>query len=385
MEDLNLDSILTSDEFEDSLFGENVEETQDVLASKEEPVQEDKDKNKIETTEVDAETLFAEKPESVGSEDDSKDGENTSSNKDDSNSPNKNFYSSIAAAFSEDGIFPDLDDETISKIKGPEDLADIVEKQIQAKFDERQRRIDEALNAGMEPDEIKSYENTISYLDDIKDDDITAENENSENLRKRLIYQDFINRGWSKERAQREVTKSFNAGTDIDDAKEALTSNKDFFKGKYNSLLDEAKAAEQEEIQRTKEEATQLKKSILEDKKVFGDVEIDAATRQKIFDNVSKPIYRDEDGNYLTAVQKYQLENKADFLKNLGIVYTLTDGFKNLEGLVKSKVNKEVKKGLRELEHTINNTARTSDGNLKFVGGNEDEQSFINSGFKLDV
>lgn len=385
MEDLNLDNILTSDEFEDSLFGENVEETQDVLASKEEPVQEDKDKNKIETTEVDAETLFAEKPESVGSEDDSKDGENTSSNKDDSNSPNKNFYSSIAAAFSEDGIFPDLDDETISKIKGPEDLADIVEKQIQAKFDERQRRIDEALNAGMEPDEIKSYENTISYLDDIKDDDITAENENSENLRKRLIYQDFINRGWSKERAQREVTKSFNAGTDIDDAKEALTSNKDFFKGKYNSILDEAKAEEQEEIQRTKEEAAKLKKSILEDKKVFGDVEINAATRQKIFDNVSKPIYRDEDGNYLTAVQKYQLENKADFLKNLGIIYTLTDGFKNLEGLVKSKVNKEVKKGLRELEHTINNTARTSDGNLKFVGGNEDEQSFINSGFKLDV
>lgn len=385
MEDLNLDSILTSDEFEDSLFGENDEETQDVLTSKEEPVQEDKDKNKIETTEVDAETLFAEKPESVGSEDDSKDGENTSSNKDDSNSPNKNFYSSIAAAFSEDGIFPDLDDETISKIKGPEDLADIVEKQIQAKFDERQRRIDEALNAGMEPDEIKSYENTISYLDDIKDDDITAENENSENLRKRLIYQDFINRGWSKERAQREVTKSFNAGTDIDDAKDALTSNKDFFKGKYNSILDEAKTAEQEEIQRTKEEAAKLKKSILEDKKVFGDVEIDAATRQKIFDNVSKPIYRDEEGNYLTAVQKYQLENKADFLKNLGIIYTLTDGFKNLEGLVKSKVNKEVKKGLRELEHTINNTARTSDGNLKFVGGNEDEQSFINSGFKLDV
>lgn len=385
MEDLNLDNILTSDEFEDSLFGENVEETQDVLTSKEEPVQEDKDKNKIETTEVDAETLFAEKPESVGSEDDSKDGENTSSNKDDSNSPNKNFYSSIAAAFSEDGIFPDLDDETISKIKGPEDLADIVEKQIQSKFDERQRRIDEALNAGMEPDEIKSYENTISYLDDIKDDDITAENENSENLRKRLIYQDFINRGWSKERAQREVTKSFNAGTDIDDAKEALTSNKDFFKGKYNSILDESRAAEQEEIQRTKEEAAKLKKSILEDKKVFGDVEIDTATRQKIFDNVSKPIYRDEDGNYLTAVQKYQVENKADFLKNLGIIYTLTDGFKNLEGLVKSKVNKEVKKGLRELEHTINNTARTSDGNLKFVGGNEDEQSFINSGFKLDV
>ena len=385
MENLNLDNILTSDEFEDSLFGEDVEETQDTPPIEQEPDKGDKDKNKIETTEVDAETLFAEEPESVGSEDDSKDGENTSSEKDDSNSPNKNFYSSIAAAFSEDGIFPDLDDETISKIKGPDDLADIVEKQIQAKFNERQKRIDDALNAGVEPDEIKSYENTISYLDDIKDDVIIAEDNNGENLRKRLIYQDFINRGWSKERAQREVTKSFNAGTDIEDAKEALSSNKEFFKEQYTSLLDEAKAAEQEEIQRTKEEAAQLKKSILEDKKVFGEINIDAATRQKIFDNVSKPIYKDEDGNYLTAVQKYQLENKADFLKNLGIIYTLTDGFKNLEGLVKGKVNKEVRKGLRELEHTINNTARTSDGNLKFVGGNEDEQSFINSGFKLDI
>ena len=385
MENLNLDNILTSDEFEDSLFGEDVEETQDTPPIEQEPDKGDKDKNKIETTEVDAETLFAEEPESVGSEDDSKDGENTSSEKDDSNSPNKNFYSSIAAAFSEDGIFPDLDDETISKIKGPDDLADIVEKQIQAKFNERQKRIDDALNAGVEPDEIKSYENTISYLDDIKDDAIIAEDNNGENLRKRLIYQDFINRGWSKERAQREVTKSFNAGTDIEDAKEALSSNKEFFKEQYTSLLDEAKAAEQEEIQRTKEEAAQLKKSILEDKKVFGEINIDAATRQKIFDNVSKPIYKDEDGNYLTAVQKYQLENKADFLKNLGIIYTLTDGFKNLEGLVKGKVNKEVRKGLRELEHTINNTARTSDGNLKFVGGNEDEQSFINSGFKLDI
>ena len=34
-----------------------------------------------------------------------------------------------------------------------------------------------------------------------------------------IIFQDFLNRGYSKERAAREVQKSFNAGTDIDDAK----------------------------------------------------------------------------------------------------------------------------------------------------------------------
>ncbi len=52
------------------------------------------------------------------------------------------------------------------------------------------------------------------------------------------------------------------------------------------------------------------------------------------------------------------MENRTDFLKNIGLLFTLTDGFKNLDGLVKGKVKKEVNKGLRELEHTLNNTAR---------------------------
>ena len=68
------------------------------------------------------------------------------------------------------------------------------------------------------------------------------------------------------------------------------------------------------------------------------------------------------------------------------VLYSLTDGFKNLNGLVKGKVSKEVKKGLRELESTINNTQRTSDGNLKLVSGvDEDPESFIGKGYKLDI
>jgi len=74
-------------------------------------------------------------------------------------------------------------------------------------------------------------------------------------------------------------------------------------------------------------------------------------TRQKIYDNIAKPIYKDpETGNYYTALQKYQKENNNDFIKNMGIVYTLTDGFKNMDGLIKGKLNKEMKKGFKELE-----------------------------------
>lgn len=386
-EELSLDNILGAEEIE-NLFVED-EDTQDTPPVNGEPPkkEEEPNKDKEETTEVvDVDNLFTDTPESVGSGKENTEEKEDTTPKGDGTSP-KNFYSSIAKALKEEGIFPALDDEGLSKVKDPEDFRDLIDQQIKAGLDERQRRIDEALNAGVEPTEIRKYENTINFLDSIKEENISDEGDKGEKLRKDLIYQDFINRGYSKERAVREVQKSFNAGTDIDDAKEALKSNIDFFKDKYDELVNEAKSeAEQEEKER-KKQAEKLKLSILNDKDVFGDLSIDKSTRQKIYDNIAKPVYKDpETGEYFTAIQKYEMENRIDFLKNIGLLFTLTDGFKNLDGLVKGKVKKEVKKGLRELEHTLNNTARTSDGNLKFVSGvDEDPESFIGKGWNLDV
>lgn len=386
-EELSLDNILGTEEI-DNLFVED--NTQDTPPSNKEDGENNSEKSsenkeKDETTEVNVDNLFTE-PESVGSGKDDKEEKEDTTLKGDGTSP-KNFYSSIAKALKEEGIFPDLDEESYSKIKEPEDFRDLIEQQIKAGLDERQKRIDEALNVGIEPTEIKKYENTLYFLDNIKEESISDEGDNGEKLRKDLIYQDFINRGYSKERATREVQKSFNAGTDIEDAKEALKSNMDYFKDKYNELINDAKLEAAEEEKERKEKAEKLKTSILNDKEVFGDLYVDKSTRQKIYDNIAKPIYKDPDtGEYFTAIQKYEMENRVDFLKNISLIFTLTDGFKNLDGLVKGKVKREVKKGLRELENTINNTARTSDGSLKYVSGvDEDPESFIGKGWKLDV
>lgn len=386
-EELSLDNILGAEEIE-NLFVED-DDTQGTPSANGEPPkkEEEPSKDKEETTEVvDVDNLFADTPESVGSGKENTEEKEDTTPKGDGTSP-KNFYSSIAKALKEEGIFPDLDDEGLSKVKDPEDFRDLIDQQIKAGLDERQKRIDEALNAGVEPTEIRKYENTINFLDSIKEENISDEGDKGEKLRKDLIYQDFINRGYSKERAAREVQKSFNAGTDIDDAKEALKSNIDFFRDKYDELINDAKSEAEEEEKERKEQAKKLKSSILNDKDVFGDLSVDKSTRQKIYDNIARPVYKDpETGEYFTAIQKYEMENKIDFLKNIGLLFTLTDGFKNLDGLVKGKVKKEVKKGLRELEHTLNNTARTSDGNLKFVSGVvEDPESFIGKGWNLDV
>lgn len=386
MEELSLDNILGAEEIE-NLFVED-DETQDTPpANGEPPKEEEPNKDKEETTEVvDVDNLFTETPESVGSGKENTEEKEDTTPKGNGTSP-KNFYSSIAKALKEEGIFPDLDDEGLSKVKDPEDFRDLIDQQIKASLDERQKRIDEALNAGVEPTEIRKYENAINFLGSIKEENISDEGDKGEKLRKDLIYQDFINRGYSKERAAREVQKSFNAGTDIDDAKEALESNIGFFKDKYDELVNDAKSETEQEERERKEQAEKLKSSILNDKEVFGDLSVDKSTRQKIYDNIAKPVYKDpETGEYFTAIQKYEMENRTDFLKSIGLLFTLTDGFKNLDGLVKGKVKKEVNKGLRELEYTLNNTARTSDGNLKFVSGvDEDPESFIGKGWNLDV
>ena len=362
----------------DNLFS-GTEETQE---NNEETPNENNSEQKEtqETTEVDVEKLF--EPEGVGSENDNKEKGDSSSNNDGS-SPY--IYSSIAKALKEEAILPDLDDEVISKIAKPEDFAEAIEKQIQAKFDERQKRIDEALNNGIEPSVIQNYERIINYLSNVDDKQLDGETEQAENLRKQLIYQDYINRGFSKERATREVERAIKNGTDTEDAKEALTSNKDFYNKQYQQEIDKAKAQEEANIAERNKQAEKLKKSILEDKKLFGDLELDKSTRQKILDNIAKPIYKDpETGDLFTAIQKYEKENRSEFLTKVGIIYTLTDGFKNLDGLVKSKVKKEINKGLKDLEQTLNNTARTSDGNLNFMSGITDTESSF-KGFTLDV
>ena len=370
---LGIDNILSEQDIDMLFQTDDNEETQ---ASS--PESEETKDTKETTEELNVEGLFDETPESVGSEE-HQEVEDTTSEKKSGSSPSNNFYSSIAKALKEDGVFPDLDDETADGIKEAEDFAEAIEKQIQLRLDEKQRRIDEALSSGVENDTVRQYENTLAYLDSISEDNLNAEGEQGENLRKQLIYQDLLNRGYEKEEAQEELKEIFENGSDLRKAKRALAANKDFFRKSYQKIVDEAKEERAQEERERKEQTEALKKSILEDKKVFGELQLDKSTRQKVLDNISKPVYKDkETGELFTALQKYEMENKTEFIKNVGLLFTLTDGFKNLDKLVQGKVKKEVKKGLRELEHTLNNTSRSSDGNLKFVSGvSEDPESFI--------
>lgn len=395
MEALSFDNILGEQEIE-TLFTDP--EDNDVQEEHKETEEEEvetpdsddkKQKEKDNTTEdVDPENLFEDKaPESVGSGKDNEGKEDTAPDNDaDGTSPN-NFYSSIANACAVDGIFPNLDDETIKKAVDAESFSNLIEAEINARFDEKQKRISKALENGVEPTDIKNYEATLSYINTITDAAIAEESEKGEQLRYRLIYQDFINKGMTPDKAKKFADRTVDAGTDVEDAKEALLSNKEFFSNAYNKILQDAQQKADEEKAEREKNAKELEKSLMKDKQLFGDMEISNDIRKKAFDSVSKPVYKDpETGDYMTAIQKYESEHRAEFLKYTGLIFAMTNGFKDFDSFAKGKVRKEVKKGLRELEQTLNNTRRNNDGSLRMVTNQKDDpNSFISKGMKLDL
>lgn len=395
MEGLSFDNILGEQEIE-TLFTDP--EDNDVQEEHKETEEEEvetpgsddkKQKEKDNTTEdVDPEDLFKDKaPESVGSGKDNEGKEDTAPDNDaDGTSPN-NFYSSIANACAVDGIFPNLDDETIKKAVDAESFSNLIEAEINARFDEKQKRISQALENGVEPTDIKKYESTLNYINTITDAAIAEESEKGEQLRYNLIYQDFINKGMTPDKAKKFADRTVDAGTDVEDAKEALLSNKEFFSNAYNKMLQDAQLKADEDKAEREKNAKELEKSLMKDKQLFGDMEISNDIRKKAFDSVSKPVYKDpETGDYMTAIQKYESEHRAEFLKYTGLIFAMTNGFKDFDSFAKGKVKKEVKKGLRELEQTLNNTRRNNDGSLRMVTNQKDDpNSFISKGMKLDL
>lgn len=381
MEGLNLDNILDEQDF--NLFNDSEEETTP-QSNEQQPEEETKEKE-TKTTEVDPDNLFEGTPESVGSEENNKEGKEESPlDNGDSTSPDSNFFSSIAEAIAEEGILPDLDKKNI---RTAEDLRGAIDEYIKSELNEQQQRVIDALNNDVEVDTIRQYENIINYLNAINDDSLKAENEEGETLRKRLMFQDYINRGFDEKRAEKEVNRAISNGTDIEDALDALDGCKTFYKESYEKLLQEAKDAKQQEENDRKERTARFKDTILNSKNtVFEGIELDSATRQKVFDNVTKPIYRDQKtGEVFTAIQKYELDNREEFLIKLGVLFTMTDGFKNIDKLVKGKVKKEVKRGFKDLESRINNTSRDSSGNLRYTSGTEDSESYLGKGVKLAI
>lgn len=284
--------------------------------------------------------------------------------------------SSIAKAFKDLGILSTLDDDRMKEIKSMDDLADAFEEEVQNRMEEHNKFVYDALQYKVPVSLIQQFESAISNLNSVSEEDL--EDEKSEETRKGLIYQDLLIKGHTKEEAMELVEDYVESGKDVDKSKKALASLKNVYTARYNQEIEKYKAVEMQRREDAKKYHKKLEDSIMKDDKIFKDLDINKATRNKILDFIRKPTEKDENGNAMTKMYAEMKKDPITFNKYVGMFYVLTDGFTNIGKLIKGPVKKGVRKGLDDLEKVFNSTSRDMDGSLNFKSGvTADQNGFI--------
>ena len=283
-----------------------------------------------------------------------------------------NLSSSIAEALVDDGVLQTLSKERLAEIKDAESLIaayrEDMDNQVESRLDEITKRVHHALTYGVEPTKIQQYEQWIKTLDSVTDEIIEGEEEQNENYRKNLIFQNYKSKGFDDDEAKEMVNRSVESGKDIDDAKKALESLKKYYKKSYDDEVADAKKQYEAHVEKQKKQLKDLKDSILEDKENFFDqFEVSKTIRQKIFDTVAKPSITDGETK-ITPLQKFIKDDPNKANKIIGTLYVITDGFTNFGGIMKGTVKKEVRKSVENLQRVIAQT-KPQDGSMSFKSG----------------
>ena len=173
------------------------------------------------------------------------------------------------------------------------------------------------------------------------------------------MYQDFLSKGLSKEKASRYANQRFKAGEDLLDAQEAKSSLMEVVTKQYNankqSEIDK-ETAKKEAIAARKET---LKSKILDTEEVAKGLKIPENVRKEVYKEMSTTVSTDpETGIPENSLQKYRRENPDDFGHKLYFMWKVTKGFKDFAYFS----NKKNTAKTRKLESALRQSVHVSGG-----------------------
>lgn len=377
MEGIGLDNMLSAEQVEKMFSNQEPSEDAGGAVAEEPATEIENNDTNEEAAEVDFSDLLGSSSESVGSGEKSEGTRGAPESDNDSGTP-QNLFSSIARILRDKGVFPDLSDKDADAVQDEAALEKLFNDKVSSMLDDRQRRIEQAMNSGASTGEMQQYENAVQLFQFLNKretaDLLNREGDDGEKLRKQVMYQDYVNRGFKHERAVKLIEKSFADGTDIDDAKEALQSCKEYYQQQIDAFQQELEDRKKQQQDAEQQQYNNLKKSILDKESFFDGVKVDKATRQKAYDAITKPVHKDEQGNYMNELQKYQREHPMEYVGNVALLYALTDGFQNVKKLAAGPIKAGLKKGFAELESVLNSTSRNGDGTLNLANTSPDNR-----------
>lgn len=336
MEELKLDDLSFESSSEDVF---NVFDT----SGSDKPVKIEEPKNKeIPNSEVEIKS-----PESVAKKEENiQEGKTPAVNEGEGNSssPKQNdtekLYSSLANEFKAKGVLSSLDLEK-EKITSMEDINKAIEKEIESRLTDKQKLINEAIKVGAPADEVSRQLESIEKLKSIPESHVIKE-ENFE-FRRNVIAQDFINKGFSKEKAIAFAQRSIDSGDDIEDATVALKEIIDHEQSLLDESINSKKTQESEAI-------TKIKEYIGKDEEIIPGVKLTTAQKEEFFNQVTNDL-----GNKENAFIKAQKQDPLGSRMKLEALFYLTKGLKDFSvfsNTAKSKASNELESLLRGANFT---------------------------------
>jgi len=181
------------------------------------------------------------------------------------------------------------------------------------------------------------------------------EDEDNVELRKAIMTQNYKNSTrFSDAKIKKLVDNSISLGEDIDEAKEALESIKDYNK--------ETVAAEKSRLQKEREVFEETHKRQIKDirdkiyslDEVLPGQKINKQTKQKIEDMLLKPVGQDPKGNQINKVWQKRLDSPLDF--DIKLAYLISTGY--FDGKTDKLVKATRSKVVDDMEQHIKNTQK---------------------------
>ena len=317
-------------------------------------------KNKEVSTDVEDVSNVAEEeiPESVGNEDEDEDtGFQPASQ--------PTLYSSLAKVLAEEGVLTSFDISK-SKVETVEDLIGVIKDTIKeneySDLTDDQKVFLEGIRTGVPADQLYKQQSQVKQLESITSEEI----EDNEELRKQLIYSDFLNKGVSPEKASKLTQRSIDIGEDVSDAVEALEELKKVQKDQLFAKIQAEKDAENARTEKNKQELLKFKENVFNTKEIIPGLKINTKVAEKVFDQAVRPVHQLNNGQVVNAVVKAKMDDPIGFETKLNYLFYITKGFSDFSKIATTQKSKAV----QELDDLVK--GNTFAPRASAMGGNLD-------------
>ena len=242
-----------------------------------------------------------------------------------------------------------LDEKELESIKSLDDINAAVKKQIEFGLTEQQRLIKEAQEVGAPIKEVVMKVQTVDKLKAIQPEFI----KDAKNLefRRTAIIQDFISKGYNKERATALAQRSIDAGTDVEDANFAIKAIIEHEEKQISKLVDDAKNEEKNRL-------NDLKSYISSTKEVVPGIELTDSQKDELYNQITTDI-----GNKDNAFMQAQKKDPIGSRVKLEAIFFLTKGLTDFSVFgqkSETKISKSIENLLRGAKFTEEGTIQTS-------------------------